>query len=87
MDSNGKKDRGLIRIDENECKGCGLCVEACPTDRIVLGERINHYGYRTAQFVGEGCTGCGLCYATCPEPGAMTVYRRMVAEGARCASN
>ena len=25
-----KRDRGLLRIDVDECKGCGLCVEACP---------------------------------------------------------
>ena len=25
-----KRDRGMVRIDGNECKGCGLCVEACP---------------------------------------------------------
>lgn len=82
-----KNDRGLIRIDENECKGCGLCVEACPSHCLAMGARMNHYGYRTAQFAGEGCTGCGLCYATCPEPGAITVYRRVAAEGALCASN
>ena len=25
-----KRDRGLLRVDVDECKGCGLCVEACP---------------------------------------------------------
>jgi len=87
MESHEKRDRGQVRIDENECKGCGLCVEACPTHLLAMGEGLNHYGYRTAQFAGSGCTACGLCYAACPEPGAITVYRCVVAEGVLCASN
>ena len=43
-----KRDRGQLRIDEEECKGCGLCIEACPPKVISMSERINHYGYRTA---------------------------------------
>ena len=45
-----KRDRGLLRVDANECKGCGLCVEACPPRVIHLSERLNHYGYRTASY-------------------------------------
>jgi NAD-dependent dihydropyrimidine dehydrogenase PreA subunit len=85
-----KKDRGLLRVDEAECKGCGLCIEACPPKVIRLSERLNHYGYRTAQYVGTGCTGCGICFMACPEPGAITVYRTtapartaLAVEGAR----
>jgi 2-oxoglutarate ferredoxin oxidoreductase subunit delta len=70
-----KRDRGLLKIDEEECKGCGLCVEACPPKVIALGDRLNHYGYRTAVYAGAGCTGCGICFMACPEPGAITVMR------------
>jgi NAD-dependent dihydropyrimidine dehydrogenase PreA subunit len=70
-----KPDRGQLCIDEQECKGCGLCIEACPPKVIGMGERLNHYGYRTAVFAGAGCTGCGICFMVCPEPGAITVYR------------
>ena len=70
-----KRDRGLMRVDEDECKGCGLCVEACPPKVIRLNERLNHYGYRTAAYAGAGCTGCGICFMVCPEPGAITVMR------------
>lgn len=69
------KDRGHLRIDEEECKGCGLCIEACPPKVIALNERMNRYGYRTAVYAGGGCTGCGICFLACPEPGAITVYR------------
>ncbi len=71
----GKRDRGMLRIDLEECKGCGLCIEACPPKVISMNERLNHYGYRTARYAGAGCTGCGICFMVCPEPGAITVLR------------
>ena len=70
-----KKDRGLLQIDDEECKGCGLCIEACPPKVIGLRDGLNHFGYRTATYFGSGCTGCGICYLVCPEPGAITVMR------------
>lgn len=75
MSDTVKQDRGQLRIDEDECKGCGLCVEACPPKAIRLSEHLNHSGYRPAYYAGSGCTGCGICFMTCPEPGAITVLR------------
>jgi 2-oxoglutarate ferredoxin oxidoreductase subunit delta len=78
MSDAKKLDRGLLRIDEEECKGCGLCIEACPPKAIAIREELNRYGYRTAEYAGEGCTGCGICFLVCPEPGAITVLRAVV---------
>lgn len=75
MPAAEKHDRGMLRVDEAECKGCGLCVEACPPKVIQLSLQLNHYGYRVATYAGAGCTGCGICFFACPEPGAITVYR------------
>lgn len=77
MMQTGKRDRGRLRVEVDECKGCGLCVEACPPKVIHLSDRLNHYGYRTAAYAGAGCTGCGICFLVCPEPGAITVLRWM----------
>jgi NAD-dependent dihydropyrimidine dehydrogenase PreA subunit len=98
--TDSKRDRGLLEIDSDECKGCGLCIEACPPKVIRMSEHLNHYGYRTAFYSGAGCTGCGICFMACPEPGAITVYRavqRNVPQGSamvtgmedarQCASN
>jgi NAD-dependent dihydropyrimidine dehydrogenase PreA subunit len=70
-----KRDRGMLQIDVDECKGCGLCIEACPPKVIGMSDGLNHYGYRTAVYAGAGCTGCGICFMACPEPGAITVLR------------
>jgi NAD-dependent dihydropyrimidine dehydrogenase PreA subunit len=79
MTDEKKLDRGQLRIDEEECKGCGLCIEACPPKVISLSERLNHFGYRTALYAGSGCTACGICFMACPEPGAITVLRLVIA--------
>ena len=65
----GKPDRGTVEMNSEECKGCGLCVEACPPKVLHLGEGLNRYGYHPAIYAGTGCTGCGICFFVCPEPG------------------
>jgi 2-oxoglutarate ferredoxin oxidoreductase subunit delta len=69
--------RGLIELDEGQCKGCGLCVAACPKDVIAIAEdRVNARGYHPAVLAdpdGE-CTGCAVCAVACPDV-AITVYR------------
>lgn len=66
---------GFVEVREEECKGCGLCVEACPPKVLSLAGRLNASGYRPVVYAGQGCTGCGICFFVCPEPGALTVYR------------
>ena len=81
MSESGKRDRGHLRVNAEECKGCGLCVEACPPKLIRMGERLNACGYRAAEYAGAGCTGCGICFQVCPEPGAITVMRLITRGG------
>ena len=68
-------DRGRVDLDSEECKGCGLCVEACPPKVLALTPPLNPYGYHPVTYLGEGCTGCGICFFACPEPGAIIVWR------------
>ncbi|MGD1034427.1 MAG: ferredoxin family protein [Candidatus Dormibacteria bacterium] len=72
-------DRGTVAVDIDECKGCGLCVEACPPRVLRLSAELNRHGYHPAEYLGAGCTACGICYFACPEPGAITVLRRLAA--------
>ena len=67
--------RGTIRVDTEVCKGCELCIAACPQGSLGLSERINARGYRYAVLVQDNCTGCVNCALVCPDA-AITVYRQ-----------
>jgi 2-oxoglutarate ferredoxin oxidoreductase subunit delta len=67
--------RGMVKVDTDECKGCGLCVESCPPKCLELKHELNRYGIHPAHYKGEGCTACGICFYCCPEPGAISVFR------------
>jgi 2-oxoglutarate ferredoxin oxidoreductase subunit delta len=57
-----------IEIEPNRCKGCELCVHACPQKILGMGRSLNAKGYFFAQ-VDEPwrCIGCRLCCITCPD--------------------
>lgn len=65
-----------IIVDENVCKGCEMCVHACPRKIIALNkEKINAKGYHPAQLIDEEqCIGCAMCATMCPDV-AITVER------------
>lgn len=67
---------GKITINTDYCKGCGLCVDACPKKLISLDKsRLNEKGYHPATVVDmEQCTGCASCARMCPDC-AITVER------------
>ncbi len=71
--------RGFVSINILECKGCGLCVEACPPKVLELSGELNRFGVHPARYLGLRCTGCGICFYCCPEPGAITVFRLQAA--------
>ncbi len=65
-----------VTVNEDVCKGCGLCVHACPKGVLLLSpDRLNAKGYSPAivQFA-EKCIGCAMCGMMCPDS-AITVEK------------
>ena len=54
---------------EEICKGCGLCVAACPEQVLALSKtRPNQRGYAPVEMVKpEDCIGCASCAMMCPD--------------------
>lgn len=58
--------RGTVTIDTEVCKGCDLCITACPPRVLSMSTDVNHHGYRYPQL-HAGCTGCSACLLVCPD--------------------
>lgn len=65
-----------IVVDDHYCKGCGLCIDACPRHIIALDQdRITAKGYHPATLTDPArCTACASCFQICPDV-AITVVR------------
>jgi len=75
--------KGWIEVNERYCKGCELCIEACPQQVLALD--MNHLtpkGYHPVMLKTDGCTGCAICALVCPEA-ALTIYREAPVRPAR----
>ena len=66
------KRRQIVKIDEDKCTGCGLCVSPCAEGAIQIIDR------KAKVLREELCDGAGFCLGVCPE-GALNIEEREVA--------
>jgi nitroreductase/NAD-dependent dihydropyrimidine dehydrogenase PreA subunit len=51
----------LIEVNLEKCVKCGICIDACPTRALVMGEDGPEAGQP------QNCNECGHCVAICPQ--------------------
>ena len=58
-----------VTFNENLCKGCSLCVNACPKGILALSAtKLNIKGHHPAEITDpEKCIGCASCAKMCPD--------------------
>jgi len=59
-ENGSESEKTIVIIDENDCIGCTLCIQACPVDAIVGAAKQMH------TVIADECTGCNLCIPPCP---------------------
>lgn len=59
-----------VTFREDRCKGCGLCIDACPMKIISFSDKLNVRGYHPAVVTEDKmgkCIGCVSCGKMCPD--------------------
>lgn len=65
----------MIKVDQNRCKGCKLCVVSCPRKILEMSKDLNANGDNyCVQVDAERCVGCAFCAMICPDA-AIEVYK------------
>ena len=58
-----------LEINTSLCKGCALCVGACPKKILRISpDTLNEKGYHPAELTDENaCISCAFCAVMCPD--------------------
>ena len=61
--------KGILHLQEELCKGCGLCVNACPKKILAVSKsKLNHKGHAPVECTDPAaCVGCASCALMCPD--------------------
>ena len=58
-----------VTVKVDTCKGCGLCVTACPKGILAIDKKVlNAKGYNVVAMTDQDkCIGCAFCAKMCPD--------------------
>lgn len=56
------KKKGVIEINREWCKGCGICIAFCPKEALTMDEHD-----KASWSHPENCIACGACALRCPD--------------------
>jgi len=69
------KIKGAVVVDVERCKGCDLCVIACPSKVLALAKELNTKGYNYSYMAApDVCIACAACAYVCPDA-CIDVYK------------
>ena len=72
------KIKGAIVVNKDRCKGCQLCVVACPANVLAMSKQVNAKGYNYAVMANaDACIGCASCGIGGPD-GYISVYKTKI---------
>lgn len=58
----------IVKINQDLCNGCGICIEDCPTD---VFRKDPESGKAYISYIEDCWESCHLCELECPVPGAV----------------
>ena len=76
--SSGRNSRTSngVRIKEDKCKNCQLCIYFCPKGVLGISKKLNEQGFHPTKVMhAEKCSGCGICFLVCPDA-AIEIYEK-----------
>ena len=60
--------KGKVKVNRELCKGCYLCIRACPVKALGEDSEANSSGtYPMKPLPGDKCIACGSCFEVCPD--------------------
>lgn len=77
LKKNRKAKAFEVLIDQDLCKGCGICVDFCPRGVFENSDKINPRGYYQPRIeYEENCSGCNFCELLCPELAIVIIEKK-----------